>query len=97
MAILRTIFWVLLTALLVLFSVNNWTPVEVRIWQSLVLETKLPALVVAAFLIGLVPMWLLHRASLWRTRRRLASLESTMARPAAVGQAAPPPPPATTA
>lgn len=80
MAILRTIFWVLLTAVLVLFAVNNWTPVEVRIWQTLVLETKLPALAIGAFLLGLGPMWLVHRAAQWRLKRRIASLEASMAR-----------------
>ena len=90
MGIVRTIIWVLLTALLVLFAVNNWHPVEVRIWQSLILETKLPALVIAAFLLGLVPMWLIHRAALWRYRRRVSNLEATLAR-----SSAPLPPPPT--
>jgi len=65
----------LLIALLI-FSINNWNPVEVKIWEGLVLETKIPALVVIAFLIGLLPMWLLHRATRWNYDRRVASLES---------------------
>ena len=74
MSIVRTILWVLLAVVLVLFAVNNWQPVEVRIWQSLILETKLPALVIGAFLLGLLPMWAVHRWSLWRHRRRIALL-----------------------
>jgi len=93
MAIVRTIIWVLVTVVLVLFTINNWQPVDVRIWSTLVLETKLPALVVLAFLLGLVPMWLVHRASLWRHRRRIASLETNVARVAPVVESAPPPPP----
>jgi len=93
MAIVRTIIWVLVTVVLVLFTINNWQPVDVRIWSTLVLETKLPALVVLAFLLGLVPMWLVHRASLWRHRRRIASLETNVARVAPVVETAPPPPP----
>ncbi len=81
MAIVRTIFWVLVAVVLVLFAVNNWQPVEVRIWNSLVLETKLPALVIGAFLFGLVPMWALHRTQRWRLRRRISGLEATIARP----------------
>jgi len=91
MAIVRTIIWVLVTVVLVLFTINNWQPVDVRIWSTLVLETKLPALVVLAFLLGLVPMWLVHRASLWRHRRRIASLETNVARVAPVVETAPPP------
>jgi len=78
MAIVRTVLWVLLLAALLLFAANNWTPVEVRIWESLVLETRLPALVIVAFLLGLVPLWLLHRARVWNLKRRIASLESAV-------------------
>ena len=61
MQIVRTIVWVLLLVALLIFSAFNWNPVEVKIWEGLVLETKIPALVIVSFLIGLVPMWLLHR------------------------------------
>ena len=91
MSIVRTILWVLLAVVLVLFAVTNWQPVEVRIWQSLILETKLPALVIGAFLLGLVPTWLVHRVSLWRHRRRIATLESSLTRSPAVAVTTPPP------
>ena len=86
MKIVRTIVWVLLLVALLIFSVNNWNPVEVKIWEGLVLETKIPALVVIAFLVGLVPMWLLHRATRWNYDRRIVTLES-----AARAAVAPPP------
>ncbi len=76
MQIVRTIVWVLLLVALVIFSAFNWTSVEVKIWENLIVETKIPALVLVAFLIGLVPMWLLHRAQKWQLRRRIASLEA---------------------
>jgi uncharacterized integral membrane protein len=80
MQIVRTILWVLLAIVLVLFAVGNWQPVEVRISQTLVLETKLPVLVIGAFLAGLVPMWIVHRATAWRHRRRIATLEGNLTR-----------------
>ncbi len=89
MQIVRTIVWVLLLIALLIFSINNWNPVEVKIWEGLVLETKIPALVVIALLFGLVPMWLMHRVSQWYYKRRLGSLETAAARAAAM-----PPPPA---
>ena len=76
MKIVRTVVWVLLLVALLIFAVNNWSPVEVKIWEGLVLETKIPALVVVSFLFGLLPMWLLHRAARWNADRRIASLES---------------------
>jgi uncharacterized integral membrane protein len=79
MQILRTIFWVLVVVALALFTIANWQPVEVRIWEGLLLETRLPAIVIGAFLIGLVPMWLLYRATRWRLGRKIATLETSLA------------------
>ena len=77
MQIVRTIIWVLLLVALLLFSIANWDPtVTVRIWENLVVDTKIPAIVVVSFLIGFVPMWLYHRASKWQMRRKIASLEA---------------------
>ena len=92
MQIVRTIVWVLLLVALLVFSAFNWKPVEVKILEGLVLETKIPALVVVSFLVGLVPMWMLHRANRFYMSRRISSLE-TAARSAAVTPVAPPPPP----
>lgn len=75
---LRTIFWVLVISALAAFSAANWVPVEVRIWEGLLLETRLPALVISAFLLGLVPMWFVYRANRWRLTRRISSLETSL-------------------
>ena len=57
-----------------------------RVWATLVLETKLPALVIGAFLLGLVPMWALYRTTRWRLKRRIAGLEAMIARPNTVAE-----------
>ena len=88
MKIVRTVVWVLLLVALLMFSAFNWKPVEVKIWEGLIIETKIPALVVIAFLIGLVPTWMVHRASRWNYDRRIASLESA-ARATAMAHPAP--------
>ena len=89
MQIVRTIIWVLLLVALLLFSVVNWEPiVTVRIWENLVIDTKIPAIVIVSFLIGFLPMWLYHRAAKWQLKRRIASLESA-ARTAAATPVAP--------
>ena len=95
MKIVRMIVWVLLLTALLVFSAFNWNPVEVKIWEGLVMETKIPALVVIAFLIGLVPMWMLHRASRWNYDRRIGSLENA-ARAAAMTPITPAPAPIAT-
>ena len=93
MQIIRTIVWVLLLVALLLFSAFNWKPVEVKIWEGLILETKIPALVIVSFLLGLVPMWLLSRAQKFALNRRISSLE-TAARSAATTPIAAAPAPA---
>lgn len=88
MQIVRTVLWVVILVLLLAFSYFNWRPVEVQIWDNLVLETKVPALVVISFLLGLVPMWLIHRGSRWRLQRRITALENA-ARTQAITPVAP--------
>lgn len=97
MQIVRTIVWVLLLFTLLSFSFFNWKPVEVQIWSNLVLETKLPALVVVSFLLGLLPMWLVHRTNKWRMTRRVNALEAATSRLATPKEAEPAPAAATPA
>ena len=80
MQFVRTIIWVLLLFALLAFSFFNWQSVEVKIWNNLVLETKLPALVIVSFLMGLIPMWLIHRGSKWQMKRRINALETAASR-----------------
>lgn len=81
MQFIKTLFWVILAVILVVFSVNNWSPTSVLIWENIRIDTKLPVLVVGAFILGFVPLWLIHRASKWRLTRRIKTLEAA-ARPA---------------
>jgi len=76
MQIVRTIIWVLLCLALLAFSFFNWESVEVTLWENLVLETKVPALVIISFLLGLIPMWVYHRSVKWSCGRRIRSLEN---------------------
>ncbi|TRD12399.1 LapA family protein [Erythrobacter insulae] len=78
MQIVRTIIWVLILFAILAFSFFNWQPVEVTLWDNLVLETKVPALVIIAFLLGLMPMWLFHRSVTWSLNRRIRSLENSV-------------------
>ena len=76
MQIVRTIMWVLILVGLLAFSYFNWETVEVMLWDNLVLETKVPALVIIAFVLGLLPMWIYHRSVKWSLNRRIRSLEN---------------------
>ena len=69
------IVWVILLVAVIIFSWSNWNPVEVTIWDNLVVETKVPALVIISFLIGFLPVWLYSRGVIWSLNRKIRSLE----------------------
>lgn len=75
MQFLRTIFWVVIAVLLVVFSINNWTSITINLWSGLLLQTYLPVAIFVAFLLGLVPYFLLHRATKWSLQRKLMQVE----------------------
>jgi putative membrane protein len=75
MQFLKTVFWVLIAVLVVLFAVRNWTPVTLNLWTDIQAETKLPMLVFVGFLIGWLPTWLIMRARLWTMQRRIEAMD----------------------
>ena len=86
MNFLRTAFWVIVAVALALFTKANWAVaptfsgyVPVKLWGDIILETRLPVLIVCAFLLGLVPTWLWARAMKWQMKRKLASAERALA------------------
>ncbi|HEX6741573.1 MAG TPA: hypothetical protein VF079_07250 [Sphingomicrobium sp.] len=83
MQFLKTVFWVLVAVLVVLFAKANWTPVPVILWANLEADIKLPVLLLIAFLLGWLPTWLIHRARLWTLNRRLDAFERQRAAPVA--------------
>ncbi len=80
MQFLKTLFWVALAVVIVVFASKNWEPVSVSLWGGLRMDSKLPVLVIGAFVAGFLPLYLVYRAMLWRLRKRVASLEA-QARP----------------
>ena len=81
MQFLKTVFWVLVAVLVVLFATRNWTPVTISLWANLQADIKLPVLLLIVFLLGWLPTWLIMRARLWTASRRLEALERSQAGP----------------
>lgn len=94
MQFLKTLFWVALSVLLVLFASFNWHNVTLKLWGGLEADVKLPVLIIAAFLLGFVPTWLLYRARLWSVHQKLKAHErqviATFAEPVAAPEGVPP-------
>jgi uncharacterized integral membrane protein len=89
MQFLKTLFWIALTVVLVLFAKANWNAVTLKLWGGLEADVKLPVLVLAAFLLGFVPTLIIYRARLWSLTRRLEPSQ----RQVSVAPAAPAPVP----
>lgn len=92
MQYVRTGIWVLITAILVIFMAMNWNKVPVNIWPTangyFHFDWPVGIIALVFFLLGLLPMWTLHKATKWRLRRKLENAERALA--AAVPLAYPP-------
>jgi lipopolysaccharide assembly protein A len=76
MQFLKALFLVVITVLAVLFGIANWIPVELKL-GDIVVDVKLPVLVIAAFLLGFLPTLIVYRARLWALNRRLETRANT--------------------
>ena len=94
MQFLKTLFWVVLTVILVLWAKANWFTVPLKLWGGLIADVKLPVLLFVFFCIGFLPTLIVHRARLWSLKRRMepATVVSVPAAPAAAPAPAATPP-----
>ena len=95
MQFLRTAFWVVLAVAIALFCKANNRPMEIKIWGDIVWETRIWFPILAAFLLGFVPLWIVARANRWRLKRQLENAEKAIASVNASTIAAASPVPAT--
>ena len=90
MQFLKTLFWVLLAVFIALFASRNWSDVTLNLWGDIQVDIKIPVLLLAMFLLGFLPTFLIERARLWAMRRRVEAQErqqSAVATSPAVAQA----------
>ncbi len=93
MQVMRTVIWIVVTAILVAFMAMNWDKAPVNFWplegdEYLHFEWPVGIIALMFFLLGFLPMWLLNRAQGWRLGRRVNSLENSLRAAAAVSPAA---------
>jgi putative membrane protein len=80
MQFLKTLFWVVVAVIAVVFSIRNWHPaVTINLWGGMQADVKLPLLLLGAWLLGFLPPFIVFRATRWRLRRRLESAERALA------------------
>jgi uncharacterized integral membrane protein len=90
MQFLKTLFWVVLTMILVLWAKANWFSVTLKLWGGLEADVRLPVLIFGAFFLGLVPTLIVHRARLWSLKRRIENPTIVTAAPVAPATNGPP-------
>lgn len=78
MHFLKTLFWVLVAVIVVLFASRNWAPVTLNLWGDIQADVKLPLLLAFVFLIGFLPTWLILRARIWSLKRRVGVLDRSL-------------------
>ena len=94
MQFLKTLFWVALAVILVLFATVNWSAVTINLWGGLQADVKLPALVIFAFLAGFLPTLIVYRTRVWSLKRRLEThVQTHVANQPAPVRVVPPPRP----
>lgn len=72
MRFLKTLFWIVVAVLVTLFAARNWRDVPISLWGNLEADVKIPVLLAAVFLIGLIPTALVYRARIWRLNNRVS-------------------------
>ncbi len=80
MQFLKTLFWVLLAVFIALFASRNWSDVTLNLWGDIQIDIKIPVLLAVMFLLGFLPIFLVHRARLWTLKRRLEAEQRQQAR-----------------
>lgn len=79
MQFLKTLFWMTVAVIVAIASYQNWRSVSIDLWGGLLVDVKLPVLVLGAFFVGLIPGLILNRTTQWRLGRRLDSSERALA------------------
>jgi lipopolysaccharide assembly protein A len=86
MHFLKTLFWVLVAVVVILFATRNWAPVTLNLWGDIEADVKLPLLLIFIFLLGFLPTWLILRTRIWSLKRRVEALERNRASTLAADQ-----------
>ena len=78
MQFLKILFWCLLAFLAAIFTIGNWTNVQIKLWGGLIAEVNLPLLLFVVFLLGLLPTMAYYQAVRWRLRQRLTTAQNAV-------------------
>ncbi len=83
MQVIRTITWIVVTALLVAFIAMNWNRAPVNFWpldngNYIHFDWPVGFVALLFFGLGMLPVYAYLRAVRWRLNRRIAALENSL-------------------
>ena len=79
MRAIRTVMWMALSAIVVAFIIINWqNKVQINFWidmdgRPLGFTWPVSLIAIVSFLLGMLPMWLLHTGTRWRLSRQISA------------------------
>jgi lipopolysaccharide assembly protein A len=79
MRFIGLLFYICLGGALAWLAAQNWVPVQLHLTRETYLEWPLALLLLAAFLLGLVPLMIIGGLSKWALRRKLTKAEKQIA------------------
>jgi uncharacterized integral membrane protein len=79
MQFLKILLWVVIAVFVTVLAGRNWHDVTVNLWGDIQADIKLPVLLLAFFLVGFMPPYILLRARRWQQRRRDEALRRQQA------------------
>jgi putative membrane protein len=72
MRFLIALFWIIVGVLLTVFAYVNFDRIaSIELWDKIVVDVKIPLLLLVTYLIGFLPTFLILRARIWGLKRRL--------------------------
>jgi lipopolysaccharide assembly protein A len=76
MQFLKTLFWVTLLVCLALISWRNWDNyAQLMLFEDPVIWIRIPVLIIGSILIGLIPYFIIHKATRFSLNRKLQKAE----------------------
>lgn len=71
---------VILVSAVLYYFLKGWGVTCINVWNNQALPFRLPVMIVAAFLIGFVPMYIWHELMEWRWENKIAKLQKSIAK-----------------
>lgn len=77
---------VILLSVVLYYFMKGWGVTCINVWNNQALPFRLPTMLIAAFLVGFVPMYAWHELMEWRWENKMAKLQKSVAKIAPPGK-----------